>query len=102
MQPQMAPEMLTTKKYSEKVDQYAFAMLLWQMITGKSVAKGYQEPGDDEDEVSPLQIAFKAATHGWRPPIPPTVPAELRQLMQLCWYDLVFFFLKRLIKVDLI
>lgn len=44
----MAPEMLTSKKYSEKVDQYAFAMLLWQMMTGKSVAKGFNDPDDDD------------------------------------------------------
>lgn len=82
----MAPEMLTTKKYSEKVDQYAFAMLLWQMLTGKSIAKGFHDGGDDDEEVTPIQIAFRAATQKWRPTVPARAPAELRQLIEACWY----------------
>jgi serine/threonine protein kinase len=41
----MAPE-LPTCSYGEKVDVYAFAMILWEICTGKNVTEGYaKDPG---------------------------------------------------------
>lgn len=30
----MAPEVLSGKRFSEKVDVYSFALVLWEMLTG--------------------------------------------------------------------
>lgn len=75
----MAPEMLATKKYGEKVDVYAFALIVVQMFTR---TKLFAELLKHEP---PLRIAFRVVTNQLRPEIPPQCPPALAGLVRNCW-----------------
>ena len=55
----MAPELLRNMKFDEKVDVFAFAVLLWEMFTRKRPYNGY----------APVEIR-RAVISGERLPIP--------------------------------
>ena len=74
----MAPELFDGGNVTEKVDCYAFGILLWEMLTGK-VPWG--------DVPSPMQIIYYVGVLGQRPPIPSQTPQSLRDLMMSCWAD---------------
>lgn len=71
----MAPEMLDSDSYSYKVDVYAFAIILWEMLTG-------QVPYQGQD---PLKILLNVKNNGMRPVIPPDCNEGLSKLMTRCW-----------------
>jgi len=75
--------MITTKKYGHKVDVYAYAMILWQMLTARRLDHGFC--GDDIGDVTPLQVAFKAAMEKIRPKIPPFCPDNLKKVIERAW-----------------
>jgi len=75
----MAPEVYTSDSYSEKVDVYSFAMVLfeiaWQRI-----------PYMSEDGRNTFDL--DKVSRGCRPDIarlPPGCPEELPALMKVCW-----------------
>eukprot|EP00005_Dracoamoeba_jomungandri_P004692 CAMPEP_0174257848 /NCGR_PEP_ID=MMETSP0439-20130205/6952_1 /TAXON_ID=0 /ORGANISM="Stereomyxa ramosa, Strain Chinc5" /LENGTH=432 /DNA_ID=CAMNT_0015341127 /DNA_START=847 /DNA_END=2141 /DNA_ORIENTATION=- len=78
----MAPEMLRTRTYGKKVDVYSFAMVLWQMITGEKLIKGF---GFETSKITPLQIALNVCVEKARPTIPASSPAWLTNLICSCW-----------------
>jgi serine/threonine protein kinase len=63
--------------YSEKVDVYSFALVVWEILTGELPFSNLDGP----------QAAAQVAYTGLRPVIPPTCPAPLRNLLQRCWAD---------------
>ena len=71
----MAPELFEKHDYTNKVDVYAYGMLLWEMVSGSSPFKGK----------NPLQIAYSVAKLHERPPIPHRVSREMRDLINECW-----------------
>jgi len=63
--------------YSEKMDVYCFALVVWEMLTG-------QIPFADLDG---SQAAAQVAYTNLRPTIPTTCPIPLRDLVEQCWQD---------------
>jgi len=72
----MAPEILAGKSYNEMVDVYAFALCVWQMLTG-------QCPYSDVESFDELKL--KVSDQEVRPIIPSTCSPPLAQLIKACW-----------------
>jgi serine/threonine protein kinase len=73
----MAPEVFQGTNYTEKVDVYSYAMILFEIICREI-------PFEDEE---PAMVG-KLTTNGQRPDmeaVPPDCPEELSNLMQVCW-----------------
>jgi len=58
-------------------------MILWQMLTARRLDHGFC--GDDHGDVTPLQVAFKAAMEKIRPKIPPFCPDNLKKIIERSW-----------------
>ncbi|EAX92134.1 TKL family protein kinase [Trichomonas vaginalis G3] len=71
----MAPEIFESNHYTEKVDVYAYGMILWEMLTESVPFRGR----------TAIQVATAVVTKNERPPIPSSCPGTLRKLIQLCW-----------------
>eukprot|EP01087_Luapelamoeba_hula_P015755 TRINITY_DN4746_c0_g1_i3.p1 TRINITY_DN4746_c0_g1~~TRINITY_DN4746_c0_g1_i3.p1 ORF type:complete len:394 (+),score=55.56 TRINITY_DN4746_c0_g1_i3:2058-3239(+) len=81
----MAPEMLHNRHYGPKVDVYAFAMILWQMQTGRRLMEGF---GFRKKDVTPIQIALQVCMKQLRPAINvDTMPTHILTLILQCWDD---------------
>lgn len=63
--------------YSEKVDVYSFALVVWEILTGELPFANLDGP----------QAAAQVAYTNLRPLIPATCPAPLQGLIQRCWVD---------------
>ncbi|MBS0357817.1 MAG: protein kinase [Proteobacteria bacterium] len=72
----MAPELLSlTPKYSTKSDIYAFAIVLWEIVTRKLP---YQDIPNSSD-------VTKKVKNAERPDIPSITPKRFAQLIRSCW-----------------
>jgi serine/threonine protein kinase len=74
----MAPEVIRHSRYDHRVDLYSFAIVLWEMLSGKL-------PYGD---LSPIAAAAAVVVENLRPPLadaPDDTPAELMALMVQCW-----------------
>lgn len=71
----MAPELFASKPYSVKVDVFAFAVLLNEMLSREVPWDGYQ----------PLDIKDKVLA-GERPPVAKTVPVACGGLLRKAWH----------------
>jgi len=71
----MAPEVLNKSKYTEKADIYSFGLVLWSMVSG-------QQPFED---INPFAIANEVVNNNLRPPIPPNISPELKNLIERLW-----------------
>lgn len=71
----MAPEMISGKGLSKKVDVYSFGIVLWELLTG-------QTPFQD---LSPVQAAFAVVNKHARPSLPLHCPNVLAHLIHQCW-----------------
>lgn len=72
----MAPEMYSSTEYTKKVDVYAFAIILWEMLTEAIPYKG----------MKPQQI-LQEVNAGRRPELPYITPKELKTLVETCWHE---------------
>jgi serine/threonine protein kinase len=73
----MAPELLDgSVSYTEKVDVYAFGILLNEMYERRQPFAG-----KDMDEIK------SAVLQGQRPSISPTTPKGLKALIEQCWHQ---------------
>ena len=71
----MAPEVLQTQKYTEKVDIYSFGMLIYEVIVSEI-------PFSDLK----TQQLYPSIIKGVRPSIPSTVPKGWNKLMTSMWH----------------
>jgi len=71
----LPPEILEKKSYDEKVDVYAFGVIMWEIATGK----------DFFGEISFMAELEKMIIRGDRPPIPPETPEVFQALIVDCW-----------------
>lgn len=71
----MAPEQFQSDDYTDKVDVYAFGILLWEILTEKIPF----------DKLSAVQIMQHVCNKNQRPKIDQNCPPALRQLIEKCW-----------------
>lgn len=72
----MAPEQMMTATYTNKVDVYAYGILLWEIVAEDVPFRGFNS----------VQIAIQVAERNSRPRIPESCPKKLKQLIELCWH----------------
>lgn len=70
----MAPEVIRHESYSSNADVYSFGICLWQLITREVPFA----------TMTPIQAAY-AVAEGRRPPIPPSTPRRLQEIITACW-----------------
>jgi serine/threonine protein kinase len=73
----MAPEVMMSKPYNEKVDVYSFAIILWQMASGEL-------PYDGASKADFVKFVGK---RGERPELAPYMswPKDFKDLLVSCW-----------------
>ncbi|XP_030511678.2 serine/threonine-protein kinase STY46-like isoform X2 [Rhodamnia argentea] len=71
----MAPEVIEHKPYDHKADVFSFAIVLWELLTGKL----------PYEYLTPLQAAVGVVQKGLRPTIPKHTHPKLGELLQSCW-----------------
>lgn len=71
----MAPEMIRSEKYDEKVDMYSFGVMVNEMFTGKRPFQG----------ILPVHAAVGVATKGLRPSQKGVKNKRLSELVSRCW-----------------
>ncbi|XP_061361259.1 serine/threonine-protein kinase STY46-like [Gastrolobium bilobum] len=73
----MAPEVIEHKPYDYKADVFSFAIVLWELLTGKL----------PYERLSPLQAAVGVVQKGLRPKIPKHTHPKLVELLHRCWHQ---------------
>ena len=71
----MAPELLEDNVFDEKSDVYSYGILLWEIYDRGIPWRGLQ----------PMQIMRKVVDKRERPPLPSSMPDDLRTLVGTCW-----------------
>ena len=71
----MAPELFEAGQYDEKVDVYSYAVILWELLTGRQPFRGKNV----------VEIATLVLHQAKRPEIPAKTPSKLAELISLCW-----------------
>ncbi|XP_050259496.1 serine/threonine-protein kinase STY46-like isoform X3 [Quercus robur] len=71
----MAPEVIEHKPYDHKADVFSFAIVLWELLTGKL----------PYEYLTPLQAAVGVLQKGLRPIIPKHTHPKLAELLEKCW-----------------
>ena len=74
----MAPELFESNDYTNKVDVYAYGILLWEILTGSTPYKGK----------SGLQIAMAVCQRGERPAFPKNTPKKIQNFIKQCWHQI--------------
>eukprot|EP00752_Nemacystus_decipiens_P009861 g8798.t1 len=72
----MAPEVVESLPYNEKVDVYAFGLLLWEMLEDRRVFDG----------MGVTDFYERVVNAGARPNLDPAWPQDLRKLISQCWH----------------
>jgi serine/threonine protein kinase len=73
----MAPEMLQSIAFTEKVDVYSFGVILWELFTKKEPFEGkYADVAD---------LTNAVVNREQRPEMPADMPDKLRVLIEQCW-----------------
>jgi len=73
----MAPEQIQTTTYTQKIDVYAYGMLLWEIETACI-------PFSD---LPPSQIIVAICKKNERPSIPDSIPPSMKSLICRCWHQ---------------
>lgn len=71
----MAPEVIEHKPYDQKADVFSFAIMIWELLTGKL----------PYDYLTPLQAAVGVVQKALRPTIPKHTNLKLAELLEKCW-----------------
>ncbi|CAM9527385.1 unnamed protein product [Ectocarpus sp. 6 AP-2014] len=72
----MAPEVVESLPYNEKVDVYAFGLLLWEMLEDRRVFDG----------MGVTDFYERVVNAGARPNLDSAWPQDLRKLISQCWH----------------
>ncbi|XP_027365528.1 serine/threonine-protein kinase STY46-like isoform X2 [Abrus precatorius] len=71
----MAPEVIEHKPYDHKADVFSFAVVLWELLTGKL----------PYEYLTPLQAAIGVVQKGLRPTIPKNTHPKFVELLERSW-----------------
>ncbi|KAI0500900.1 hypothetical protein KFK09_019118 [Dendrobium nobile] len=71
----MAPEVIEHNPYDHKADVFSFAIMIWELLTGKL----------PYEYLTPLQAAVGVVQKGLRPAIPKHTNLKLAELLEKCW-----------------
>lgn len=73
----MAPEVYRGNDYTEKADVFSFAMVVYEIVTGKE---------SHHEQSNVMMYAHNMSTNGYRPPLDDTVtPVDWNNLIRKCW-----------------
>ena len=75
----MAPEVISSEYYNEKVDCWSFAMVMYQIFHYTSMITVLHHSGYT------IQDGQAAMTAGWRPMVSPQCPDRISSLIKQCW-----------------
>ena len=75
----MSPEVLEQQPFTEKVDVYSFALVLWELLTRR---RPYAEV------TTALELRQHVCVRQLRPPIPRGTNARMAALLEACWSSL--------------
>lgn len=78
----MAPEVMQKVPYNEKVDVFAFGVVMYEVFSGILLRNLYIQ---DRDRGSDYRRYATRVNSGWRPPLPVEWPQELVSLVSDCW-----------------
>ena len=83
----MAPEVVKSNKANERVDQYSFAIVLWELLSRKGLLflRTMRMPAGARVEMTP-QMWAEEAMKGARPAIVAEWPDVLKRIMANCWH----------------
>ena len=71
----IAPEIFSVQTYSKEADVYAFAHIVFEIMTGEIAFEKFNQ----------YQILQKVAIEGYRPTIKKDVPKAYKELIKSCW-----------------
>jgi serine/threonine protein kinase len=74
----MAPEMHDDGAYTDKIDVYAFGLIVYEILTGHPVFS---------PNLIPLRIVKMLCIDNYRPVIPPTLDTWVHELINECWHQ---------------
>ncbi|KAK8839039.1 hypothetical protein M9Y10_032505 [Tritrichomonas musculus] len=72
----MSPEIFTSHQYGKPGDIYAFGMIVYEIITGEKIFKGFSQ----------IQLMFNVI-QGYRPPFKFPIPNCYKELIESCWHN---------------
>jgi tRNA A-37 threonylcarbamoyl transferase component Bud32 len=73
----MAPEVYRGNDYTEKADVFSFAMVVYEIVTGKE---------SHHDQSNVMMYAHNMSTNGYRPPLDDKItPPDWNNLIRKCW-----------------
>jgi len=78
----MAPEVLQRKPYGHKVDVFSFGMVLWEIVSGKTLDDYYKRKNIEK---TAFNLATKLVDENFRPRIPRKLMREIAALIRNCW-----------------
>ena len=81
----MAPESFLSSPCSERMDQYSYAILLWELMARRLLLSPGARVNGQPLNVTAEVWAARAAKEGARPDVPDKWPEELREIIKLCW-----------------
>mmetsp|Transcript_1891 Transcript_1891/g.1977 ORF Transcript_1891/g.1977 Transcript_1891/m.1977 type:complete len:415 (+) Transcript_1891:242-1486(+) len=73
----MAPEVVKRESYTEKVDVYSFAILVWQLARGRTAFP----------KLSKAEFKERVVIGGERPKLDKSWPKEFSALLESCWHS---------------
>lgn len=73
----MAPEVVLNQQYTEKVDVYSFAIVIWAIACNKPPFKGFDR----------TMHRNRVVMSGERPKIDPSWPLDFVELLTACWHQ---------------
>lgn len=74
--PWMAPELIQGKPTSESCDTYSYGIVLWELICQDIPFRGMEG----------FQVAWAVVEKKQRPPLPESIPTEMRELIEISWH----------------
>jgi hypothetical protein len=83
----MAPEVVKSNKANERVDQYSFAIVMWELLSRKGLLflRTVRMPAGARVEMTP-QMWAEEAMKGARPAMAQEWPDVLQRVMANCWH----------------